>query len=86
MQRELNENHDTADNNDNTQIGQWMEQLIASGTLVRLSIVKGKGVHLSIPGRILSYDKTAETITVYHVDEKKVYLLKLNEIDDFIAS
>ncbi|CDN45723.1 hypothetical protein [Paenibacillus sp. P22] len=50
-------------------------------TLVRLSINKGKGVRMSIPGRILNIEN--ELITVYHVDEKQVYTFLLQEIDDF---
>lgn len=56
-----------------------------SGTLIRLTVVKGKGVRLSIPCRIISTDPASDIVTVYHVDEKKVYLLKMNEIDDFEA-
>lgn len=52
-------------------------------TLVRLTAMKGKGVKLSIPCRILNFDETAETLTVYHVDEKKVYQFHLTEVDDF---
>ncbi|HEX7056578.1 MAG TPA: hypothetical protein VF260_05205 [Bacilli bacterium] len=57
----------------------------AKGTLVRLQIVKGKGVRLSIPCRILNFDSENNNVSVYHVDEKKAYLFKLNEIDDYIV-
>lgn len=60
-----------------------IKRSISTNSLVRLSVVKGKGIKLSLPCRILNWDETSETVTVYHVDEKKVYLLKLNEIDDF---
>ncbi|MGU3472291.1 hypothetical protein ACLBWT_14240 [Paenibacillus sp. D51F] len=50
-------------------------------TLVRLSVNKGKGVRMSIPGRILNIE--GDLITVYHVDEKQVYTFLLQEIDDF---
>ncbi|CAG7631798.1 hypothetical protein ACFQI7_17510 [Paenibacillus allorhizosphaerae] len=56
-----------------------------SGTLIRLTVIKGKGIKLSIPCRIISTDPASDNVTVYHVDEKKVYLLKINEIDDFEA-
>jgi Fe-S cluster assembly iron-binding protein IscA len=56
------------------------------GTLVRLSIIKGKGVKLSLPCRVLNFDAASENLSVYHVDEKKVYLIKLNEIDEITAS
>jgi HD superfamily phosphohydrolase len=52
-------------------------------TLIRLTVVKGKGVKLSLPCRILNYDADTQNVSVYHVDEKRVYLFKLNEIDDF---
>lgn len=67
------------------QINQVIGNLIQHGTLVRLSVVKGKGVHLSIPCRILQYDESNQTITIYHVDEKNVHTYSLNEIDDFQA-
>jgi len=76
--------HAKSDPGANSPLWEWMDQLKTNNTLVRLSVVKGKGVRFSIPGRILGYDSAAEMLTVYHVDEKKVYLLKLNEIDDFI--
>jgi hypothetical protein len=56
------------------------------GTLVRLSIIKGKGIKLSLPCRVLNFDAASENLSVYHVDEKKVYLIKLNEIDEITAS
>ncbi|MCZ8513504.1 hypothetical protein O9H85_13890 [Paenibacillus filicis] len=54
-----------------------------NNTLIRLSVVKGKGVKLSLPCRILNTDESTGNVTVYHVDEKKVYLFQINEIDDF---
>jgi hypothetical protein len=56
------------------------------GTLIRLSIIKGKGVKLSLPCRVLNFDSNTENLSVYHVDEKKVYLFKLNEIDDITTN
>ncbi|MFB6366339.1 hypothetical protein ACFCP7_20170 [Paenibacillus elgii] len=67
------------------QIWEEMNVFQQSNTLVRLSIVKEKGVKLSMPCRIINTDPASGNLTVYHVDEKKVYLLKINEIDDFQA-
>lgn len=55
-----------------------------SGALVRLVAVKSKGVKLSIPCRILNFDAPGQQLTIYHVDEKKVYSFSLNEIEDLI--
>ncbi len=52
------------------------------GSLVRLSINKGKGVKMNFACRVLNIDPVTYNISVYHVDEKSVYLFKLNEIDD----
>ncbi len=67
------------------QIWEEMRAFQQNNTLVRLSVVKEKGIKLSMPCRILNTDQTSGNLTVYHVDEKKVYLLKINEIDDFQA-
>jgi hypothetical protein len=69
--------------NDNKQIVELIQHFMDNGTLVRLSIIKGKGVKLSLPCRILHYDDEKEQMSVYHVDEKMVYPIRLNEIDDF---
>lgn len=61
-------------------------QYIAGRNLVRLTVVKGRGVKLNMPCRILNYDETMDNMTVYHVDEKKVYTVKLTEIDEMTAS
>lgn len=63
-----------------------IKQYIEDRKLVRLTVVKGKGVKLSIPCRILNYDQASSSITVYHVDEKKVYTFQLSEIDDLVSS
>ncbi|WP_281885538.1 hypothetical protein [Paenibacillus sp. YYML68] len=55
----------------------------ANNILIRLSILKGKGVKASMPCRIINTDPPSGNLSVYHVDEKKVYLVKINEIDDF---
>src|SRR5690554_3253435 len=72
--------------NDNKQILDLIQLFKENGTLVRISIVKGKGVKLDMPCRILNYDAAMGNVSVYHVDEKKVYLLSLNEIDDFVVN
>jgi hypothetical protein len=50
--------------------------------LIRLTVVKGKGVRLNMPCRIINFDPLSENVTIYHVDEKKVYSFQINEIDD----
>lgn len=67
------------------QLHEWFEQLQARKDLVRISVVRKRQARWSIPCRILGYDRNSELLTVYHVDEKQVYSLKLNEIDDFIV-
>lgn len=61
-----------------------LTQLKESGALVRIVVVKGKGVKLSLPCRILNFDPGGQQLTIYHVDEKKVYSFTLNEIEDII--
>jgi hypothetical protein len=62
-----------------------IEEFKKNNTLIRLSIVKGKGIKLSVPCRILNYEEASKYVTIYHVDEKKVYQYSLNEIDDLIV-
>jgi hypothetical protein len=62
-----------------------IRQYIESNKLIRLNINKGRGVKLSIPCRILNFDEGNQLLTVYHVDEKQVHSIKLNEIDDFVV-
>jgi hypothetical protein len=57
---------------------------IQSNRLIRLSINKGRGVKMNIPCRFLNFDPSNQQLTVYHVDEKQVYSINLNEIEDFI--
>jgi len=59
---------------------------ITDRNLVRLTVVKGRGVKLDMPCRILNYDESLDSMTVYHVDEKKVYTVRLTEIDEMTAS
>jgi hypothetical protein len=62
-----------------------LEAFKANNTLIRLTVIKAPGIKLNLPCRILNYDDSSQNVTVYHVDEKKVYLFKLNEIDDYVA-
>lgn len=64
---------------------QQIEQFKEAKSLIRLTLNKGKGVKLSIPCRILNFDLNSGNITAYHVDEKKVYSVNLNEIDELVS-
>ncbi|MDQ0191862.1 hypothetical protein [Paenibacillus wynnii] len=59
-----------------------IRQYIQSNQLVRIRANR-HGKQVSMPCRILNFDETAKTLSVYHVDEKQVYTFKLNEIDEF---
>ena len=70
-------------------IGEAMERIreyIAGNRLVRLTVNRGRGVKLNVPCRIINLDEASYNVTVYHVDEKKVYTFGLFEIDDFIET
>ncbi|GIQ69897.1 hypothetical protein DUZ99_07055 [Xylanibacillus composti] len=69
--------------NNNRQISELLYHFRDNNTLVRLSVLKGKGVRQSIPCRILNFDENTGLVAVYHVDEKCVYTVHVNEIDDF---
>lgn len=71
---------------DHRAIWTQFQQFRQSNTLVRLTIVKAMGVKLSVPCRILNTDPENGNVSVYHVDEKQVYLFNINEIDDFSIS
>lgn len=71
---------------DNDDMESQIARFIKSNKLLRLNINKGRGIKLSIPCRIISYDSGSQQITVYHVDEKQVYSFQLNEIDDYESS
>ncbi|REJ12714.1 MAG: hypothetical protein C6W59_12800 [Paenibacillaceae bacterium] len=79
-----------ADDGDSTGcIDKAMERIrgyIAGNRLVRLNVNRGRGIKLSVPCRIINLDESMYTVTVYHVDEKKVYTFGLFEIDDFIET
>lgn len=62
-----------------------IHEYIACNQLVRVTVNRGRGVKLSVPCRVLNVDETSYNVTVYHVDEKKVYTFGLIEIDDIEA-
>lgn len=61
-----------------------IRHFIDSKQLIRLNINKGRGVKMNIPCRVINFDADAQILTVYHVDEKQVYTVRMNEIDDFL--
>ncbi|MDH6373912.1 hypothetical protein M2444_005755 [Paenibacillus sp. PastF-3] len=60
-----------------------IRQYIQNNQLVRLRANR-YGKQVSMPCRILNFDEAANSISVYHVDEKQVYSFNLNEIDEFL--
>lgn len=60
-----------------------IRQYIQNNQLVRLRANR-HGKQVSMPCRILNFDESANSLSVYHVDEKQVYTFKLNEIDEFL--
>lgn len=60
-----------------------IREYIQSNQLVRLRANR-HGKQVSMPCRILNFDEGANSLSVYHVDEKQVYTFKLNEIDEFL--
>lgn len=75
----------TTNNGASDKIIEQLESFKANNTLIRLTVIKGQGIKLNLPCRILNFDSSNQNVSVYHVDEKKVYLFKLNEIDDYVA-
>jgi hypothetical protein len=63
---------------------QRIQQYIKTNRLIRINVNKGRGVKLSMPCRMISYDPSTEVLTVYHVDEKQVHSFRFSEIDDFV--
>lgn len=68
------------------QIADMFDKFVKERTLIRLSILKEKGVKQSMPCRIMNYDVSNDRISVYHVDEKQVYSFNLNQIEDYVVS
>lgn len=60
------------------QISRWVE----ANTLIRFDILKGRGVHQTVHGRILNYDEQTNSLLVYNDDDKAVLNLTLNEIEN----
>lgn len=60
-----------------------IRQYIQNNQLVRIRTNR-HGKQVSMPCRILNLDESANTLSVYHVDEKQVYTFNLNEIDEFM--
>jgi hypothetical protein len=63
-----------------------IQSYIESNRLLRLHVNKGRGVKLDFPCRMLHLDPETRNLTVYHVDEKKVYIIRMNEVDDIIET
>ncbi|NOU92237.1 hypothetical protein GC093_03165 [Paenibacillus sp. LMG 31456] len=70
----------------NMEIWKQFQHFKLNNTLIRLTIIKGKGIKLNMPCRILNIDLSTDNVSVYHVDEKQVYLFKINEIEDFAVT
>lgn len=60
-----------------------IRQHIQNNQLVRIRANR-YGKQVSMPCRILNFDEAANSISVYHVDEKQVYSFNLYEIDEFL--
>lgn len=60
-----------------------IRQYIQNNQLVRIRANR-YGKQVSMPCRILNFDEAANSISVYHVDEKQVYSFNLYEIDEFL--
>ncbi|WNQ10071.1 hypothetical protein MJA45_20950 [Paenibacillus aurantius] len=67
------------------QVTDEVEKIKSSNALIRLTVPSAKEGKLSIPCRILNFDYDTEMLTVYHVDEKKVYQFHLSEVEDLAA-
>ncbi|MFC4769436.1 hypothetical protein [Effusibacillus consociatus] len=63
-----------------------VERWIKTNRLVRLEILKGRGVRQMILGRIIRYDEPENTLLIYHEDEKNVRNLRLNQIETIQAA
>ncbi|WP_059051751.1 hypothetical protein [Paenibacillus senegalimassiliensis] len=61
----------------------WIQNYIKGNQLVRLYINRN-GKRVNMPCRILNFQPETYTLSVYHVDEKQVYTLKLSEVIDLL--
>lgn len=68
--------------NETSDVQGKIRQYIQNNQLVRIRANR-RGQQVSIPCRILNFDESANSISVYHVDEKQVYTFSLYEIDEF---
>ncbi len=69
----------------NLGIQEVLQEYRRKNVLVRLNVIKAKGIKLSLPCRILNMDAGSGNVSVYHVDEKTVYTFHLNEIDEIVT-
>ncbi|WP_010273682.1 hypothetical protein [Paenibacillus senegalensis] len=69
---------------DADEIASQIEAYIANRKLVRVVVNRGRGVQESMPCRLINYRRQEKMLTVYHVDESRVYTFHLSEIDDFL--
>ncbi|MDF2958794.1 MAG: hypothetical protein K0S39_529 [Paenibacillus sp.] len=76
----------SAEDGQHRAIWEQFQKFKQGNTLIRLTIIKGKGIKLNLPCRILNVDHSSGNVSVYHVDEKQVYLFNINEIDDFAVT
>lgn len=60
----------------------YFDQLRNCNTLIRLSIIKDRGLFLNFSARILAVDPSKGTLLLYDVDGKKVEHVSFTEIDD----
>lgn len=83
----LTESKNKSDNASYTKA--WIDQIAIlknNNSLVRIFVVQSKGLRFDIPCRILHYSSEEESLTVYHVDEKKVFTYNFNEIEDITTA
>jgi len=55
---------------------------IKENQFLRISIVRPKDGRQIILGRILNFDEERGSLLIYHSDERKTYLIMLNELED----
>lgn len=67
-------------------IADVIDNCLQHNKLVRLYVNKGRGVSLSLVGRIVGYDTEGQIIHLYQDDEKQVYNISVYEIEDLITS
>jgi hypothetical protein len=60
------------------QILEWVN----TNKLIRFDVLRGRGVKQTLLGRVLKFEEQLNLLLVYNVDEKSVYNIKLNEIEN----